>query len=480
MKYIKRIILQNFQSHKHTVVDFNEELNVIVGPSDSGKTAIIRGLKWVLYNEPSGDFFIREGEREASVIIEFSDNIKVKRLRSKSKNSYHLFLKDGEEMIYEGFGTNVPEEIIEAMEIKKINLDSDESASINLGEQLDGAFLLSEKTAVRASAIGRLVGVNVIDDALREGLRDNRNISSIRKNLDTTISELENELKQYDYLSEVSTKINKVEKIRNHIEEKINKRDKLELLYQNFNKTESTIEETEIYLKCLNKIENLDIIILKIQELYRNYKYYNNKKESYNLVRLNIKETSNITDKLKDLNITNEKYELLSQLLIRINNLVKLNNNIMKYKTDLDICNKTIKKLEHISKIGSLNTTIEMDLYKLVNLNKTMNNYKTNQDNIKKGNLYLKKFNNIDEVTNITNRISTSNTKNSHLEKVYVKLQKSNDEIEKSQKSLLENDLIMTKYLKEYRDLLSKQEVCPLCLSKIDEDKVDHIMEHYK
>ena len=83
MRYIKRIILQNFQSHKYSVIELNEELNVIVGPSDSGKSAIIRGLKWALYNEPAGDYFIREGEREASVTVEFSDNIKVKRMEKK-------------------------------------------------------------------------------------------------------------------------------------------------------------------------------------------------------------------------------------------------------------------------------------------------------------------------------------------------------------------------------------------------------------
>ena len=49
MRYIKKIILQNFQSHKYSIVELDEQLNVIVGPSDSGKSAIIRALKWVLY-----------------------------------------------------------------------------------------------------------------------------------------------------------------------------------------------------------------------------------------------------------------------------------------------------------------------------------------------------------------------------------------------------------------------------------------------
>ncbi len=90
MKYLKTVILENFQSHKYSIVEFNEGLNVIVGPSDTGKSAIIRGIKWALYNEPAGDYFIREGERDCTVTLEFSDNTKVKRYRSKSKNVYIL------------------------------------------------------------------------------------------------------------------------------------------------------------------------------------------------------------------------------------------------------------------------------------------------------------------------------------------------------------------------------------------------------
>ena len=120
MKYLKTVILENFQSHKYSTIDFCEGLNVILGPSDSGKSAIIRGIKWALYNEPSGDYFIREGEREASVTLIFNDKTKLTRLRSRSKNSYILYKKNGEEIKFEGFGTSVPQEIIEEIGIKKI------------------------------------------------------------------------------------------------------------------------------------------------------------------------------------------------------------------------------------------------------------------------------------------------------------------------------------------------------------------------
>ena len=227
MKYLKTVILENFQSHKYSSIDFDEALNIIIGPSDSGKTAIIRGIKWVLYNEPLGDFFIRQGENEASVTLVFSDNTKVKRLRSKSKNLYILYKKNGEEIRFEGFGLNIPEEIIEEIGIRKIELDSNETNTINIAEQLEGPFLLSEKPSTRAMAIGRLIGVNIIDDALKETLRDIRNLSINRRITENKIFKTENELKEYDYLYELELKLKKAEEIRKILCEKSNRHEKL-------------------------------------------------------------------------------------------------------------------------------------------------------------------------------------------------------------------------------------------------------------
>ena len=480
MRYIKKIILENFQSHKYSVIELNEELNVIVGPSDSGKSAIIRGLKWALYNEPSGDYFIREGEREASVTVEFSDNIKIKRYRSKSKNSYHLFNRDGEELIYEGFGTNVPQEIIDSIGIKKIHLDSDESASINLGEQLEGAFLLSEKTSVRASAIGRLVGVNVIDDALREGLKDNRNITSIRKNLDSTIIKIETELEQYDYLIELSKKINKTEEIKQIIREKSNKLNNFTLLYNKLNSTNSLLNETGIYLSEFKEVKNIDAMFIKIQELYLKYKYYNNKKQIYTNVIINIKEETDTINKLVNLNAANEKSNLLSKLLIQSNKLNKLNDTISKYQNEFNICNNTIAKLKHISNIQSISINIDENLLKLINLTKINTIYMTNRDNIVKGEIYMKNFDNINKTNNINEEIVTANERLIKLVNIYNRYKITKHEIEKSKIIILENESTAEKYLDRYRVLLSKQEICPLCLSQIDEEKVKHIVEHYK
>ena len=123
MKLLKRIELKNFQSHEYSDIYLHDKVNVIIGPSDSGKTAIIRGVKWVLFNEPSGNDFMRKGTNDTSVTLYFSNNLIVKRGRTKSKNYYELTLPTGTVERFEGFGREVPEEVKELTVIKKVKLD---------------------------------------------------------------------------------------------------------------------------------------------------------------------------------------------------------------------------------------------------------------------------------------------------------------------------------------------------------------------
>ena len=112
MIFITKVELENFQSHKNSVIEFDRGLNVILGNSDSGKTAIIRAIKWAIYNEPQGLSYIREGESSASVTVYFNTGAILKRYRTKSKNVYYLKKSNGEEFNFESFGKDVPKEKI--------------------------------------------------------------------------------------------------------------------------------------------------------------------------------------------------------------------------------------------------------------------------------------------------------------------------------------------------------------------------------
>lgn len=478
MRYIKKVILENFQSHKYTVLDLDPELNVIVGPSDTGKSAIIRGIKWALYNEPSGDYFIREGERECSVTIEFNDNLKVKRYRSRSKNAYILYTKDGQEIKYEGFGTSVPEEIIEQTGISKIYLDSDESSSVNFGEQLEGAFLLSEKTGVRASAIGRLVGVNLIDDALRETLRDSRNLQNNKKILESNISDLENELKGYEYLEELSDRISKIEEVKNNIVLISERKDNLINLLVQFNKLKSEIKDTNDKLNSLKNLEELEHKVKSINDKYRIYSYLYNQSYRLNRIIHGIKEDMIIIKELqyldKGINIYN-KLEYLSKRNVR---LKEINDLKSKLTIESKENKKLLEKLKGIDKIYNSSQYIKDSLSVLLKLKSMSEKYYLTKESIKKGISYLYKLEEVELIEDLYSKILSRKEKVEKLLNLYSKYKANVNEKQKEIDLLRNISIKINDEKKKYEDLLSKLEICPFCLSTIDNDKIKHIINH--
>ncbi len=164
-----KLILENFQSHQKTEVELapRGELTVVTGPSDSGKTAIIRGLRWLFYNTPQGADFIRVGCNFARVTVELENGWKVLRTRTKSgsRNQYITLDPGGARQEYEGFGSSVPLEVQEILGIREV-LVGDMDIKLNLAEQLDGPFLGSSVSAgARAKVLGKLAGTEEIDIA---------------------------------------------------------------------------------------------------------------------------------------------------------------------------------------------------------------------------------------------------------------------------------------------------------------------------
>ena len=64
---IQSIRLINFQSHKDSFIEFSPNDTVLIGTSNSGKTAVLRALDWILKNRPLGTSFIRHGASECVV-----------------------------------------------------------------------------------------------------------------------------------------------------------------------------------------------------------------------------------------------------------------------------------------------------------------------------------------------------------------------------------------------------------------------------
>lgn len=425
MIYITSIEIKNFQSHENTKLDLHRGLNVIVGRSDSGKTAILRAIKWVFYNDPPPGNLIRNGAKEMSVRIEFNTGAVVTRLWNSKENKYILVKSNGEKIVLEKFNRSVPFEVIQEINIQKVELGSSVKTGINISEQLDGSFLLTESSSTRASAIGRLIGVNFIDDALRDVIKDNKNNSKKIKEAELEKEILEKDLQSFDYLKDEEKKLNFIKKCRNEILNYTTQRDKLRQL----SSSKLNIQEEIIYLeKKLKEYENIFELEQKFERLSRNIemlKYYS-----------------------------------------------KLSNNLKSNRNDILTTEEQVLKLKHIDGIYDklLNlTNIVANFNNLSSLNQSL---KDNEVRIGRGIEYLKIFKNIEfnisltlELENNLNLYSQLLIVKENLNNINSKITSLNAEIDDIYKNILNLS-------EEYERIFIELGYCPLCHSKIDSSSI--------
>lgn len=266
---ITRVIIENFQSHKRTVLEPgpNGHLTVITGPSDSGKTAIIRALRWLFYNVPQGTDFIRVGCTFAKVTVGLEDGTEVERLRTPSKNQYILRRPGTEPQVYEGFGAAVPLEVQEALGIWPVAI-GDLELTLNLAEQLDGPFLgKSISAGARAKILGKLAGTEEIDVAAKTLGTDIYRRGQDEKRLGAEVEELGQRIHGYAWVPELGERIEALEGILARLKAAEERKTKLGALTSRLFENASQARLTLAALNRLSFLPALEQYLLDITAL---------------------------------------------------------------------------------------------------------------------------------------------------------------------------------------------------------------------
>jgi len=214
MKEIKRIEIKGFQSHVNTDILMSPGVNVIVGPSDAGKSAIFRAIKWVLRNEPRGDAFInnkfKKDNKPCVVTLHLSDGISVARIKGSSLNQYVVYESDKQERIFSGFGNEIPVEVLSALGIQPIDFGENIRIDLNFSNQLDGPFLLKETPRTPAVVFGHLVGLDQVDAATRLTSKQKRANGDNAKNAESNVIKFQERIDELPDSEKAKTILNQV------------------------------------------------------------------------------------------------------------------------------------------------------------------------------------------------------------------------------------------------------------------------------
>jgi len=274
---INKISIQNFQSHKNTELHFDKSVNVIIGSSDSGKTAIIRALRWLMWNKPGGDSFRSYwgGDTVVSAKID-------KTVISRSKGNSNLYEVD--DTPFTGFGTNVPDEIQKVFNISEINLQ----------QQLDTPFLLTESPGNVAKHFNKIAKLDKIDTATSELKRKINSINTTIRVKEEKLNSYQETLSTFPDLDLVEVKLEDIEDLeikRNTLSKDISSltrlidnikivrekievvqseliyEDKINKLIESVNQREQKKQKANSLLSILNSIETLEQEITEKEKL---------------------------------------------------------------------------------------------------------------------------------------------------------------------------------------------------------------------
>lgn len=160
---IERLTLRNFQAHAKLKIDLSPTITTIVGPSDAGKSSVIRALRWLTFNRPGGETFIKAGTDKSTVTLEL-DSREIRRSKGK-ENTYHL---DGKPL--KAFGADVPEDVVKLLNLSEVNFQ----------QQHDAPFWFSLSAGEVSRQLNQIIDLGTIDTTLG-------NLASLSRKTNTEI-----------------------------------------------------------------------------------------------------------------------------------------------------------------------------------------------------------------------------------------------------------------------------------------------------
>ena len=192
-----KITAKNFQSIKEATIEV-EHFTVVTGPNNSGKTSVMRATRGVFQNT-GGSAFIRHGEKQCSVEIDFGEDGKVEWSKGTGKRDRPTYVINGGKPIHPG--SSVPDEVA-AFGVCPIEAGG-QDVWPTIAPQFTGQiFLLDRPGSALAEAVADVERVGQLNRGLRASERDKRQASAALKVRKADLSEHQAEADRFEGLDE--------------------------------------------------------------------------------------------------------------------------------------------------------------------------------------------------------------------------------------------------------------------------------------
>jgi DNA repair exonuclease SbcCD ATPase subunit len=349
-------------------MDFVSGINLIVGSSDAGKSAILRAINFVFHNNLKGDSFIRHGSSECRVTIKFSDGVEVTRIKGGDVNSYTLTDLEGDKHTFAKIGTSVPDEI--KKHLGQPPLD-DKKRPISYADQMSNLFLVDLSSTDLPRTLSELTGIQNLQTAAETLSKNARSFDRIIKDKTDKITKLENDLEEYSYVAKDLEAIEEIEAQLTKINSKIEKTNKARQFIITNNKIAQEAKSIKIKIEKDKKLSELQSRFNIVQETNDKLKLSKRILKDYKAVADSF---NKLKKEIKNLQVfacqsNKDKLAELNNLIIRKNRAESYQKSFEQNKSDTDDVENLISDENNTIKIN------KDELERLINQLKAQGNW---------------------------------------------------------------------------------------------------------
>jgi len=234
---MKSLKIKNFMKHKNLSLEFEPGLNLITGPSSTGKSCILKAIRWFYLNQPSGFAYKNNDVKRGKVVVEIDGMVK-----ERSSSNSGVYKINGQE--YKALGGKVP-----------IDFGITELNFIN---QLNPYWFFNLSGSERSSFLYDLVGLENINEIL-DNIKNERNkIRGVYRVKKSEFEKVKAEKQALKKVPELVKKFNQFELLKKISEIKIPVVPSLDRLIA-LNEKRLAIELELAILKKLNKIKVVEV-----------------------------------------------------------------------------------------------------------------------------------------------------------------------------------------------------------------------------
>lgn len=363
-----KLKIKNFQSIKNAELELGG-ITVINGPSNLGKSAVVRALNTLIHNSYQAAY-MKHGASKMEVSIYEGEKF-VRYLRDTTTK--YEFSEKGEH--YSKIGRTVPEEISKFFNMSPIIFDTDLELDFNFQNQFDKPFVIDSSGFEIAKIFGKLMNLELVLSSTKEIVKDQMGINKKKEGLQLLSGRVKDHLsansfveKQYFLLQDIKvmeedfllrkSKLDKIQSILIQLEESNKKKEfaekKLEIL------SKENLEDTSVNLSMLGNL----IVLEEVVE--RKLSFFDKFNSLISSVKLDdsssILKLQNLMDLISCMLVSSKKIDFLSNKLDKFQVLEETNiETLVNLKEQLltaDKINFNYKSL--VNSLKSTNANIEL------------------------------------------------------------------------------------------------------------------------